>query len=377
MSNTLSAIGIKRIPIKQRTQAWFDWRQGLDLPDGKPRITATTATVIAGDSVTGQTPYQLWMEMTGRRVKPEANDFLKKLWKHGEVTEPKARQAYIDYTGNIVEESCVEHPLHRWCASSLDGLTRAGDIHVEIKCPISQRIHNMAKNQDVPSYYYLQVQWQLMCLPDNVEAHYWSYYEEDEDGVTGALVVVKRDEQVIHRLFNEALNFRTCVLEDRPPASDDWLVAAKLFREAKLEEEEAAARLSTAQKRLIDLMPLDKKTFDGGGVMVTCYPVKGKVDYAKLIQDLNKPQDEIKIAVEAARAPGEVDYRKALELMGFNEAEIDELFTKHRVEGELRYRFTEVKGYLPEQAAEASQAAEQKAAETTALSGDGQQDWTW
>ena len=348
MSNSLSAMGIKRIPIKQRTQAWFDWRNGLDLPDGKPRITATTATVIGGDSVTGQTPYQLWMEMTGRRAKAEANDFLKKLMKHGEVTEPKARQAYIEYTGNIVEEACVEHPLHRWCAASLDGLTKAGDIPVEIKCPISQRIHNMAKNQEVPSYYYLQVQWQMMCLPGVVEEHYWSYYEDDEDGVTGALVVVKRDEQVIQRLFNEALNFRTCVLEDRPPASDDWLIAAKLYREAKLEQEEATARLSTAQKRLIELMPIDKKTFDGGGVMVTGYTVKGKVDY-----------------------------RRALELLGFGEPEIEELFTKHRVGGELRYRFTEVQGYVPAQVAEASQAVQQQEAETQALPEDGRQDWTW
>lgn len=377
MSNTLSAIGIKRIPIKQRTQAWFDWRNGLDLPDGKPRITATTATVIAGDSVSGQTPYQLWMEMTGRRAKAEANDFLKKLMKHGEVTEPKARQAYIEYTGNIVEEACVEHPLHRWCAASLDGLTKAGDIPVEIKCPISQRIHNMAKNQEVPSYYYLQMQWQMMCLPEVVEEHYWSYYEDDEDGVTGALVVVKRDEQVIQRLFNEALNFRTCVLEDRPPASDDWLIAAKLYREAKLEQEEAAARLNTAQKRLIELMPIDKKTFDGGGVMVTGYTVKGKVDYAKLIQDLNKSEDEIKQAVDAARAPGEVDYRKALELMGFTETEIEDLLTKHRVGGELRYRFTEVQGYVAAQAAEAIQTAQQQAVEAPALPEDGQQDWTW
>lgn len=377
MSNSLSAMGIKRIPIKQRTQAWFDWRNGLDLPDGKPRITATTATVIAGDSVSGQTPYQLWMEMTGRRAKAEANDFLKKLMKHGEVTEPKARQAYIDYTGNIVEEACIEHPLHRWCAASLDGLTKSGDIPVEIKCPISQRIHNMAKNQEVPSYYYLQVQWQMMCLPGVMEEHYWSYYEDDEDGVTGALVVVKRDEMVIQRLFNEALNFRTCVLEDRPPASDDWLIAAKLYREAKLEQEEATARLSTAQKRLIELMPIDKKTFDGGGVMVTGYTVKGKVDYAKLIQDLNKSDDEVKRAVEAARAPGEVDYRKALELLGFSETEIEDLFTKHRVGGELRYRFTEVQGYVPAQVAEANASAQQQEPATPALPEDGRQDWTW
>lgn len=370
-----TGIGIKRIPIMQRTKAWYDWRSGLDLPDGKPRITATTATVIAGDSVSGQTPNQLWMEMSGKKPRAEPNDFLKKLWEHGEKLEPKARQAYIDYTGNVIVEACVEHPLHPWCAASLDGLTEAADIEAEIKCPISQRVHNMAKNQVVPSYYYLQMQWQLHCLPGVTEAHYWSYFEDDEDGIVGALVVVKRDEQVIQRLFNEALNFRTCLLEDRPPASDDWLIAAKLYREAKIELEEATSRVNTAQKRLIELMPIDKKTFDGGGVMVTGYTVKGTVDFAALIQGLNKPEDEVKAAVEAARSPGEVDYRKALEKLGNTDAEIDELIEKHRKDGETRYRFTQVQGYEPSATVEAIQLNKVEA-EAENLPANGP-DWTW
>lgn len=371
-------LGIRRIPIMQRTQAWFDWRNGVDLPDGKPRITATTATVIAGDSVSGQTPNQLWMEMTGRRAKAEANDFLKKLMMHGEKMEPKARQAYIDYTGNTMKEACVEHPQHRWCAASLDGLTESGDIEAEIKCPISQRIHNMAKSGNVPSYYFLQVQWQLLCLPGVAEAHYWSYFEDDDEGVTGALVVVKRDEMVIQRLFNEALNFRTCVIEDRPPASDDWLVAAKLFREAKIENDETSARLEMAQKRLIELLPIDKQTFDGGGVMVTGYTVKGKIDYTKMVQELmqQKSADEVKAAVDASRAPGDVDYKKVLEKLGHTETEIDEIMEKYRSDGETRYRFTQVQGYEPEAVAGAIAQIKQDDAGCNNDPASGQE-WTW
>lgn len=371
-------LGIKRIPIMQRTPEWFDWRNGVDLPDGKPRITATTATVIAGDSVTGQTPYQLWMEMTGRRAKAEANDFLKKLMLHGEKLEPKARQAYIDYTGNFISEACVEHPQHVWCAASLDGLTDANDITAEIKCPISQRIHNMAKSQKVPSYYYLQVQWQLMCLPGVLESHYWSYFEEDEDGIEGALVVVKRDEPVIQRLFDDALKFRTCLLEDRPPASDNWIVAAKLFREAQMELEEAQARVETCQKRLIDLLPADRKTFDGGGVMLTAYTVKGQIDYTQLLTDLamEKPSAAIKAAVSASRAPGEVDYNKVLAALGHTPMQIEEILEKYRSQAQTRYRFTQVQGYEAETFAQAAEQLRENDAGSINGPASGQE-WTW
>jgi putative phage-type endonuclease len=375
MSNQLGGVGIKRIPIAQRTQAWHDWRNGVDPSDGKPRIAATTATVIGGDSVSGQTPYQLWMEVTGKRPKAEPNDFLKKLLAHGETTEPQARQACIGYTGNEVSEACVEHPLHPWVAASLDGLTNSGDIPVEMKCPISQRIHSMARNQQVPSYYHLQMQWQLLCLPGVVEVHYWSYFEADEDGETGALVVVKRDELAIDRLFNEAVNFRTCVIEDRPPATDDWLIAARLYREAKLELDEATARIDAAQQRLIKLIPADKDKFDGAGVMVTRYPVKSKVDYAKVFEELKVDPEVLKNAAEASRAPGEVDYKKVFEILGVNQEDAGKLCSRHRVGGEFRHRFTQVQGYVP-RAPIAPVAAADEAARAPDVPANGQ-DRSW
>ena len=60
------------INLEQRTQAWYDWRNGLDLPDAAPRITATAASVIMGNSPF-QTASQLWEQMVGLRPPTETN----------------------------------------------------------------------------------------------------------------------------------------------------------------------------------------------------------------------------------------------------------------------------------------------------------------
>lgn len=148
MNAPLQIPGCKVINLQQRSPEWHAWRSGLDLPDGKPRITGTVAAIIAGDSVTGKTAHQLWMEMTGRKAREEPSEFLRRLFEHGERTEVIARAAYERMTGNRVYDLCVEHPDHPWAAASLDGLTEWGDILWEGKSPISQRVHTMAKKAD-------------------------------------------------------------------------------------------------------------------------------------------------------------------------------------------------------------------------------------
>lgn len=368
--------GCRLIHLQQRTAQWHSWRNGDDLPDKKSRITGTVAAIIAGDSVTGKTAHQLWMEWTGRREPEEPSEFLKKLWEHGQRSEEIARQAYMRYTGNEVFDICVEHPDHPWAASSLDGLTFAGDIVNEIKCPISQRIHSMAKLGIVPSYYMPQVQWQLFCTPTAVEAHYWSWFQEDEEGVTGALVVVQRDEAMQRQLFQDCLDFRICVVEDRPPASNQWLMAARTFKQAQAEFEEVNARYEASKKALADLIPVDRDSFDGGGVMATRYYVKqsvdwnkgfaekgikedkvaevtqqfrepGPVDYPALLQELAIPPERLKELEDKHRTYGAVEYKKAAAALGLSKDDIKIIEQTHKHGGEVRFRFTVTNDFVP------------------------------
>jgi putative phage-type endonuclease len=368
--------GLRIIPLEQRTAQWHSWRRGEDLPDKKPRITGTMAAVIAGDSVRNVTPYQLWMELTGRRPEPVPSEFLKKLWAHGQALEPAARSMYIEMTGNVVEDACVEHPNHTWAASSLDGLTASADVIQEYKCPVSQRIHNVAKNNQVPSYYLPQCRWQLFCTPSARELHYFSYFPNDEDSVPGALVVVERDAAYEQWLFNLCLDFRTCLIEDRPPNSESWLIAAKGYRAAKEEFDDVDERVKAFATALTDLMPADKDTYEGGGVRLTRYYAKEVIDFDGIVKEI-LPAEKVDAALEDARRVGEldyeaafkalglsderaqevlsatrkqgaVDYDKLMEALGLDESERKTLYDKHRKKGEQRNRLTLTKDFNPE-----------------------------
>ena len=377
MNAPLQIPGCKLIHLQQRTPEWHAWRNGLDLPDGKPRITGTVAAIIAGDSVTGKTEHQLWMEQTGRKEREEPSEFLKKLFDHGSKMEVIAKRVYEELTGNSVFDVCIEHPDHPWAAASLDGLTELGDILWEGKAPISQRVHTMAKRGIVPSYYVPQVQWQLFCTPTALEAHYFSYFEDDEEGMTYALVVVKRDPEYQAWLFQQCLEFRICVIENRkPPASNDWLLAAKNFKQAKIDAEEAAAKLEAAKSALTDLIPPDRDSFDGGGILATRFYAgstvdwkkgfaeaqisedciakaeencrePGPVDYKKIVEGMVSDPDQLRALEELCRPIGSVDYKKAASELGFTPAEIKLLESKYKTGGSVRYRITITSDCVP------------------------------
>lgn len=328
------------VHIEQGTQMWHEWRDGKDLPDCKPRITGTLAAIISGCSVKKITPYQQWAEMTGRRVAPEPSAFLKKLWAHGQALEPEARAAYTAYTFNEVHPVCVEHPNHPWAGVSLDGLPASGDVPVEIKCPVSQSKHDMAKAGRVPDEYVGQVAWQLFVMPQARELHFWSYYPKDKDGIKGALVVVQRDPAFEDQLFKKCLEFRIALVNDTPPVGDDWAATARGYREAKAAFDEAQAALKEWEASLIGLLPATDDSFEGGGVKLTRYWSKSSIDWDRAVSSLGKPQPEVQLALEAARQPGPIDYRAALSALGVSNQEADALASSFEVKGKVSHRIT-------------------------------------
>lgn len=330
----------KLVHIEQGTQVWLDWRDGKDLPDGKPRITGTLAAIISGNSIKKITPYQQWAEMTGRKKPEEASEYLRKLWAHGQKLEPVARAAYEEHTFNEVRPICVEHPLHPWAAASLDGLTGSGDVPVEIKCPVSQKKHDMAKAGIVPPEYIGQVVWQLFVLPKAKELHFWSYFPNDKDGIKGALVVVQRDQAMEDLLFKKCLDFRISLVKDTPPVGDDWAAAARGYREAKAAFDEAQEALRQWEGNLIEMLPAGDKSYEGGGVKVTRYPRKGSVDWERAMRSLGRPDDEVQAAMEASREPGPVNFPAALASLGVEPNAIEQMSTEFATDGKMSHRIT-------------------------------------
>lgn len=363
------------VHLEQRTQQWHDWRNGLDL-DGKPRVTATMASVIAGDSVSTKTPHLLWQELTGRRQPEAVSEFVQRAMARGTQLEPMARQAYIETTGNEVQEVCVQHPDHPWAAASLDGLTPSGDIILELKCPTSQRVHDLAKAQKLPSYYVPQVQWQLLCTLSAREVHYASYFPDDEKGEKLVVVPMRRDRRYLEWLFREALNFRLALIEDRPPASDAWLLAAKQYRAAKAAFDEAEARLKSYEATLLASMPEGSEVQDGAGVRLTRFTVRGPVAYDKMLASLSQDAQAVNAAIEASRKPGEPDYAKAAGLLGnLSPEQVVALEDGFRGEGSRRHRITVVKDY--EAALDPPIAPTVEPQEEETEGGESKANWEW
>ena len=182
---------MKEIHLDQGNPDWLAWRAGNAFTDifgvkhpalDGPRITATAGSVCGGKSPFS-TMHRLWQEMTGRRQREEATFAMDR----GNALEPKARQLYNSIVGVEYEALCVESTATPWIAASLDGVDLLRTRGVEIKCPISERIHDMAMLGQVPDYYYDQIQWQMLATDNQIkEIDFFSY-------ATGSYVLLQAD----------------------------------------------------------------------------------------------------------------------------------------------------------------------------------------
>jgi putative phage-type endonuclease len=230
--------------IKQNTKDWLEMR--------KSYVGASDAPVIMGVSP-WRTPYQLWQEKLGIGEGQKDSNAMK----YGRNTEEEARTQYQLMTGNFVEPQVIFHPTIEFMMASLDGVTVAKDIAVEIKCP-GEADHALALEGTVPEKYVPQLQHQLACLDINL-LHYFSY----RNGA-GCIIEVKRDDKYIGKLIKKEIEFWEKVQKFEAPdlterdlraQSKEWIAKAqevfelgekaaeykKLYDEGKKELEEMCA----------------------------------------------------------------------------------------------------------------------------------------
>lgn len=248
------------------------------------------------------TPYQLWLQKTGRS-QPEMNAAMAR----GTELEPLARQAYEVLTGHIMQPLVLVEGDY---SASLDGLTLDGSLIVEIKCPFKGKTSSLwqaACQGEVPEYYHWQIQHQLM-VSGAQEAHLWVF-----DGTEGKLVHVAPSAQAEDRIHAVWDAFWPCLESDTPPPltekdkvvreDEAWQAAARAYLALKAEAEAMASRLDEAKSRLVNLASHPSET--GSGVTVTRFWKQGNVDYKKVpeLQGVNldqyrgKPREEVRVSV--------------------------------------------------------------------------------
>jgi putative phage-type endonuclease len=246
-----------------------------------------------------QTPYQLWLVRTGRLTVPVTAPM-----RHGTMMEPHARAVYEKKTGLVMQPLVMTEGQY---SASLDGITLAGDRIVEIKCPYKGQASELWQTVtagDVPEYYQVQVQHQLMVSGATV-ADLFVF-----DGTEGLLTEITRDEQCMEEIRQAWEAFQVFLDMDAPPPlsvrdtvnreDPAWLSAATEYLACRHTADEAAKVLETARERLVNLASHASES--GGGVTVTRFWKQGSVDYKKVLELAGVNLDQY-------RKPGTVEVR--------------------------------------------------------------------
>jgi len=256
--------------MKQGSEAWHEHRALY-------RNASETAAVMGLSP--WQTPYDLWLIKTGRKVVEETAPM-----KYGTEMEPLARAAFEEATGLILQPQVVVEGAY---SASLDGITINGDILVEIKCPFKGAVSELwqtVKSGTVPQHYLLQVQHQLMVSQARI-AYLWVF-----DGSVGVQLTITPDEITFARIREAWDLFQPYLDNDTPPplgeqdtrtrSDKEWREAAESYRGWKSVMDEASAKAEAAKAKLVALATHSREA--GGGVSVTRYWKTGNVDYKKV-----------------------------------------------------------------------------------------------
>lgn len=144
--------------MKQGSEEWLQWR--------REHITASNVAAIMGEDP-WRTPLDVYLEMVEDTGKEKTAAM-----ERGTRLEPFARRAYEEYTGIAIDDLVLEHPSYPWLGASLDGISFNRDYVVEIKCP-GEKSYLKMKANGIPRHYWIQVQTQLLCVPEAKEAHFF------------------------------------------------------------------------------------------------------------------------------------------------------------------------------------------------------------
>lgn len=188
--------------LEQRTDDWFALRAG--------RVTASRIADMMAKTKTGwgasRANYRAQL-VVERLTGMPSESFSNAAMQWGTDREPEARQAYCEHMLCTVDElAFAEHPTLEWAGASPDGLVGETGL-LEIKCPNTATHIDTLLNGTVPDKYFLQMQWQLACLPGREWNDFVSYDPRLPEPMRLFVKRVDRDDELIATLEKEAEAF--------------------------------------------------------------------------------------------------------------------------------------------------------------------------
>jgi putative phage-type endonuclease len=144
--------------MDQGSEEWFTIRIG--------KVTASRVADVIAKTKTGYSASRdnyMAQLICERLTGLKSESFTNAAMQHGTDTEPLARAAYEAYADVLVDEvGFVPHPTIEMAGASPDGLV-GDDGLIEIKAPQTNTHIETLLNQNVPTKYFTQMQFQLAC----------------------------------------------------------------------------------------------------------------------------------------------------------------------------------------------------------------------
>jgi putative phage-type endonuclease len=237
---------VRIVELAQRSEEWLKWRMNI--------LTASRSAAITGESPHASA-YDVWLEMTGRKAGFTGNLATDR----GEAMEGAAKARYEIDNGFIdTVDVCVLHPTIDFIGASLDAIDMNTFILAELKYP-SQKSHDLAVAGEVPRHYWIQVQHQLMCVPEAPYAHYWSHRDDNP-----AQIQIDPDKEYQAQLLKLLISFHELLKTDTPPPlteadakwmddSDSLLIANQMIELKDADTKRAKQELDALKSAFIKM----------------------------------------------------------------------------------------------------------------------------
>jgi putative phage-type endonuclease len=187
--------------MEQRTEEWFRARAG--------KVTASRVADIIAKTKSGYSSSRdnYMAELICQRLTGAVGEsFQNAAMAWGTNTEPLARAAYVSAKGTSVEEiGFVPHPTIENAGASPDGLIGEDGL-IEIKCPLTNTHMNMILEQEIPTKYHVQMQWQMACT-GRQWCDFVSFDPRMPEHMQLYIHQVERDQKMIDNLEAEVIKF--------------------------------------------------------------------------------------------------------------------------------------------------------------------------
>lgn len=269
------------VKLEQGSSDWLDYRRS--------KITATDVSTILSLNPF-KTPYRLYQEKMGL-IEPEPEN---EKMREGKRLEEEALTFYNKTYYRGYTPCVLVSKKHPFMMASLDGMDEYSQNEIiEIKC--GKKSYEQLKQDEIPKYYYAQMQAQLF-VSGQQQCLYFCYRSPEEN----LYKYVYRDNAFIEKMIIEAKEFFRRLMEFDPPPlvekdyiqkeDKDWRMISHLYNESSKELEICKARTEALRQELIKMS--GGQSCKGGGILLTKSSRLGSIKYDSIEAlksvDLNK-----------------------------------------------------------------------------------------